>query len=69
MNNIDLNNRIAVVTGASQGLGYAISKYFTRKEYDVITFKRDKFDIHLDSIDFLIPFLTCQPSKGSENDP
>ena len=26
MNNIDLNNKIAVVTGASQGFGYAIAK-------------------------------------------
>ena len=28
MNNIDLNNKIAVVTGGAQGFGYAIAKRF-----------------------------------------
>ena len=36
MNNIDLNNRIAVVTGASQGFGYAIAKRFTESGAKVI---------------------------------
>ena len=29
MNQIDLNNKIAVITGAAQGFGYAIAKRFS----------------------------------------
>ena len=53
---MDKNKKI-LIFGSSGMLGYAISKYFTRKKYHVITFQRDKFDIHLDSIDFLIPSI------------
>ena len=41
MNNIDLNNRIAVVTGASQGFGYAISKRFAQSGAKVINIDKD----------------------------
>ena len=41
MNNIDLNNRIAVVTGASQGFGYAISKRLIQSGAKVINFDKD----------------------------
>ncbi len=41
MNNIDLNNRIAVVTGASQGFGYAISKRFVQSGAKVINIDKD----------------------------
>ena len=41
MNNIDLNNKIAVVTGASQGFGYAIAKRFTESGAKVINIDKD----------------------------
>ena len=41
MNNIDLNNRIAVVTGASQGFGYAISKRLVKSGAKVINIDKD----------------------------
>ena len=41
MNNIDLNNKIAVVTGASQGFGYAIAKRFTESGAQVINIDKD----------------------------
>ena len=41
MNNIDLNNRISVVTGASQGFGYAISKRFVQSGAKVINIDKD----------------------------
>ena len=41
MNNIDLNNRIAVVTGASQGFGYAISKRLVQSGAKVINIDKD----------------------------
>ena len=36
MNQIDLNNRLAVVTGASQGFGYAIAKRLVQSGAKVI---------------------------------
>ena len=41
MNNIDLNNKTAVVTGASQGFGYAIAKRFTESGAKVINIDKD----------------------------
>ena len=41
MNNIDLNNRISVVTGASQGFGYAISKRLVQSGAKVINIDKD----------------------------
>ena len=41
MNNIDLTNKIAVVTGASQGFGYAIAKRFIESGAKVINIDRD----------------------------
>ena len=41
MINFDLNNRIAVVTGASQGFGYAISKRFVQSGAKVINIDKD----------------------------
>ncbi len=41
MNNIELNNKIAVVTGASQGFGYAIAKRFVKSGAKVINIDKD----------------------------
>lgn len=41
MNKIDLNNRIAIVTGASQGFGYAISKRISQSGGKVINIDKD----------------------------
>ena len=41
MNNIDLKNKIAVVTGASQGFGYAIAKRLTDSGAKVINIDKD----------------------------
>ena len=41
MNNFDLNNRIAVVTGGSQGFGYAISKRLVQSGAKVINIDKD----------------------------
>ena len=41
MNQIDLNNRLAVVTGASQGFGYAIAKRLVQSGAKVINIDKD----------------------------
>ena len=41
MNNIDLSNKIAVVTGAAQGFGYAIAKRFVSSGANVILIDKD----------------------------
>ena len=41
MNNIDLKNKIAVVTGASQGFGYAIAKRLSESGAKVINIDKD----------------------------
>ena len=41
MNNIDLSNKIAVVTGAAQGFGYAIAKRFVSSGAKVILIDKD----------------------------
>ncbi len=41
MNNIDLTNKIAVVTGAAQGFGYAIAKRFVSSGANVILIDKD----------------------------
>tara|TARA_Y100001960_G_scaffold306714_1_gene362236 strand:- start:27 stop:776 length:750 start_codon:yes stop_codon:yes gene_type:complete len=41
MNNIDLTNKIAVVTGAAQGFGYAIAKRFVSSGAKVILIDKD----------------------------
>ena len=45
MNNIDLNNRIAVVTGASQGFGYAISKRLVQSSQKEFNINKDSWAI------------------------
>ena len=53
MNNIDLNNRIAVVTGASQGFGYAISKRLVKSGAKVINIDKTRINtFEFDQIDF-----------------
>ncbi len=42
MNNIDLNNRVAIVTGGAQGFGYAIVKRFLDSGAKVIIWDIDK---------------------------
>ena len=41
MNNIELKNKIAVVTGASQGFGYAIAKRLIESGAKVINIDKD----------------------------
>ena len=41
MINFDLNNRIAVVTGGSQGFGYAISNILVQSGAKVINIDKD----------------------------
>ncbi len=45
MNQIDLNNKIAVITGAAQGFGYAIAKRFSVSGCKVITIDKDEADL------------------------
>ena len=42
MNNIDLNNRVAIVTGGAQGFGYAVVKRFLDSGAKVIIWDIDK---------------------------
>ncbi len=42
MNNIDLNNRVAIVTGGAQGFGYSITKRFLESGASVIIWDIDK---------------------------
>ena len=42
MNQIDLNNKIAVITGAAQGFGYAIAKRFSASGCKVIPIDKDE---------------------------
>ena len=42
MNNIDLKNRVAIVTGGAQGFGYSISKRFLESGASVIIWDIDK---------------------------
>lgn len=46
-----------LVIGSTGMLGFAVSAYFKRKNYDVADISRDKFDIARDSIDKLDEFL------------
>ena len=41
MNNYDLKNKIAIITGASQGFGYAIAKRLTQSGSKVINIDKD----------------------------
>ena len=42
MNNIDLNNRVAIVTGGAQGFGLSISKRFIESGAKVMIWDIDK---------------------------
>ena len=42
MNNFDLNNRVAIVTGGAQGFGYAVVKRFLDSGAKVIIWDIDK---------------------------
>ena len=42
MNQIDLKNKIAVITGAAQGFGYAIAKRFVSSECKIILIDKDE---------------------------
>ena len=45
MNQIDLNNKIAVITGAAQGFGYAIAKRFSASGSKVILIDKDEAEL------------------------
>jgi 3-oxoacyl-[acyl-carrier protein] reductase len=45
VNQIDLNNNIAVITGAAQGFGYAIAKRFSASGCKVILIDKDKVEL------------------------
>ena len=45
MNQIDLNNKIAVITGAAQGFGYAITKRFSVSGCKVIPIDKDEAEL------------------------
>ena len=45
MNQIDLNNKIAVITGAAQGFGYAIAKRFSASGCKVIPIDKDETEL------------------------
>ena len=45
MNQIDLNNRIAVITGAAQGFGYAIAKRFSASGCKIILIDKDEAEL------------------------
>ena len=47
MNQIDLNNKIAVITGAAQGFGYAIAKRFSASGCKVIPIDKDGAELNL----------------------
>lgn len=46
-----------VVIGSTGMLGYAVSKYYKAKSYNVVEISRNEFDIANDSIEKLEPFL------------
>ena len=46
MNQIDLNNKIAVITGAAQGFGYAIAKRFSASGCKVIPIDKDEAELN-----------------------
>ena len=46
MNQIDLNNKIAVITGAAQGFGYAIDKRFSASGCKVIPIDKDGAELN-----------------------
>ena len=45
MNQIDLNNKIAVITGAAQGFGYAIAKRFSASGCKIILIDKDEAEL------------------------
>ena len=45
MNQIDLNNKIAVITGAAQGFGYAIAKRFAASGCKLILIDKDEAEL------------------------
>ena len=47
MNQIDLNNKIAVITGAAQGFGYAIAKRFSASGCKIIPIDKDEAELSL----------------------
>lgn len=47
-----------LVIGANGMLGYAVTQYYTRKNYSVTTLSRAEFDIAKDPIEKLEPFLS-----------
>ena len=42
MNKIDLNNRVAIVTGGAQGFGYSMVQRFSESGATVIIWDKDK---------------------------
>jgi len=45
VNQIDLNNKIAVITGAAQGFGYAIAKRFSASGCKIILIDKDEAEL------------------------
>ena len=45
MNQIDLNNNIAVITGAAQGFGYAIAKRFSASGCKIVLIDKDEEEL------------------------
>jgi len=45
MNQIDLNNKIAVITGAAQGFGYAIAKRFSASGCKIVPIDKDETEL------------------------
>ena len=45
MNQIDLNNKIAIITGAAQGFGYAIAKRFSASGCKIVLIDKDEEEL------------------------
>ena len=52
MNQIDLNNKVAVITGGAQGFGYSMVERFSQSGATVVIWDKDK-----DLIDSLFIFV------------
>jgi len=62
VNKKNLHNKIALITGASRGIGNSLAKYFAEKNYIVIGTSRSDFEFDIKS-ESLIPIkldITCR---------
>ena len=60
MNKIDLNKRVAIVTGGAQGFGLAITKRFLESGCEVVIWDIDKKEIEKVQSNFKKEKLTSQ---------